>query len=208
MAKKKTDNKGKKGSSSKKPTKQNKGNKGKKDSTFVKVTKPEKVIKQPTRKTPSHIDLSKESKDFKHVIRISGRDVPGYMSIGDGVCFIYGVGNRLSKIIEKKFIEKTEKKTNKAGYLTDEDVEIIEKMILELDKEVPVWLLNRAKTMDGNKKHLIMADLRLENRKDLQNLGKTKSYRGLRLQWGLTVRGQKTKSSFRKSGAVGVSKKK
>lgn len=206
MAKSKGGNK--KGGSSQGKKKPQKQAKSKKQAPVVKVNKPERVFKQPTRKVPSHLDLSKESKDFKHVLRVSARDVPGFMSVGDGLCVVYGLGHRISKVIEKKFLEKIGKDVKKVGYLTDEDVLVLEDMLENLDKEVPTWLLNRAKTIDGKTKHLIMADLRLENRKDIQKLGKIKSYRGLRLQWGLTVRGQKTKSSFRRGGVVGVSKKK
>jgi len=210
MAKaKKKDNKNSKGgkgnSKNKKPNKTQKG----KDNFGVKVApRTERIANQPTRKAPSHFDASKETKDFKHVVRVSGRDVPGFMSLRDGLAFVYGIGKRIASSVEKVFVKKTNRPISKVGYLTDQDVEIIENIILNLDKEIPSWLLNRSRTMDGQTKHLIMADLRLENRKDLQRLGKIKSYRGLRLQWGLTVRGQKTKSSFRKSGAVGVTKKK
>jgi len=196
---------GKGNSKNKKPQKQQKG----KENFGVKVaTKTERVVNQPTRKAPSHFDASKETKDFRHVVRISGRDVPGFMSLKDGLFFVYGIGKRVSGAIESVFFNKTDRYIKKVGYLNEQDIEMIENIISNLDKEIPTWLLNRSRTMDGQTKHLIMADLRLENRKDFQRLGKIKSYRGLRLQWGLTVRGQKTKSSFRKSGAVGVTKKK
>ena len=44
---------------------------------------------------------------------------------------------------------------------------------------------------------------------DLRRLKKIKSNRGLRHQWGLPVRGQRTKSNFRRSKgkAVGVKRK-
>lgn len=214
MAKaKKKDSSGKKPKGNSKNSKNsknqpNKGNK-KNDNLGVKVAaKTERVANQPTRKAPSHFDASKETKDFRHVVRISGRDVPGFLTLKDGLCFVYGIGKRISDSIVAVYVKKTGKNIKKAGYLTDQDVEVIENIITNLDKEVPSWILNRQRTMDGQKKHLIMADLKLENRKDFQRLGKIKSYRGLRLQWGLTVRGQKTKSSFRRGGAVGVTKKK
>ncbi|MDD3178003.1 MAG: 30S ribosomal protein S13 [Candidatus ainarchaeum sp.] len=192
-------------SGNKKPQK----NTRKKESSIVKVTKTERVFKQKTRNIPSHLDLSKEKDDFKHVVRISNRDIPGYMSIGNGLELIYGISNRLGKAIEVIFYKKTNQESLKIGYLKENDIEVLNDIILNLDKEVPSWLLNRAKTIDGDgKKHLIMADLKLELRKNLQRLGKIKSYRGLRLQWGLPVRGQKTKSTFRNGGVVGVSKKK
>lgn len=204
----------KKGGSGKKPTKgksskQTKQPSKKQEKSIVKtITKTERQPQQITRKAPSHFDVSKETKDFKHVIRISGRDVPGFLTLKEGFSIIYGIGKRASDAVVVAFKKKTNKNIKKIGYLTDDDVVILDNIILNLDKEVPTWLLNRQKSMDGSDKHVVMADLRLENRKDLQRLGKTKSYRGLRLQWGLTVRGQKTKSSFRRGGVVGVTKKK
>jgi len=182
----------------------------KKEST-IKDNRPERVLSSKQRPTPSHIDLSKEGKDFRGVVRICYTDIPGYLPIGDGIVMIYGLNLRLGRIIEKKFMEKTGKTTNKVGYLTDDEVLVLDKIIENLDKEIPDWLLNRSNFDDGvesRKAHLIMADLKLAQRKEIQKLGKLKSYRGLRLQWGLPVRGQKTRSSFRKGASVGVTKKK
>jgi len=180
----------------------------KKSSPVVKVIKKERVFKKVNRPIPSHIDLSKEKDNFKQVIRISSVDIPGYLSIGNGVCGIYGISHRVGNIIQNVFEEKVSKKTPKIGYLDDSEVEILDEIIKNLDQYVPEWILNRSKSAEGKTEHIIMADLQLAQRKEIQRLGKIKSYRGLRLQWGLPVRGQKTKSTFRKGGAVGVSKKK
>ncbi len=200
----KSNTKGGKGKGNKKPQKQNRK---KKDNFVVKSNKPERIVKK-QRAAPTHLDLSKESEDFRHVVRISNTDIPGYLSIAKGLPTIYGVNKRIAEIINGVFEKKTNKKINKVGYITDEEVKILDNIIENLDKEVPSWLLNRAKSIDGKTTHLIMADLKLSLRREFQRLGKIKSYRGLRLQWGLPVRGQKTKSTFRKGGAVGVSKKK
>lgn len=157
---------------------------------------------------PAHVNLSKEGADFKQIVRISSRDVPGYMTISQGTQLIYGIGQRVSKVIENEFKKQTEKDINMVGHLTDKDVEKLEEIITNFDKFAPEWLLNRPKLREGEKAHHTMADLKLSERKDLQRLGKIKSYRGLRLQWGLPVRGQKTRSTFRRSGVVGVVKKK
>ena len=157
---------------------------------------------------PSHFNISKEGADFKQIVRIANRDVPGYMSIADGLTLIYGMGKRTSKIAEEIFLEDTKKNITKVGQLSDEDVILIENIIQNLDKRVPAWLLNRPRERDGGQAQYIMADLKLVERKELQRLGKIKSYRGLRLQWGLRVRGQKTKSTGRSHGTIGVNKKK
>jgi small subunit ribosomal protein S13 len=157
---------------------------------------------------PSHFNVSKEGADFKQIVRIANRDVPGYMTIADGLTLIYGVGKRTSKVVEDIFFKQSGKTITKVGHLSDEDILKIEDIIVNLDKHVPAWLLNRPKEREGNQAQYIMADLKLVERKELQRLGKIKSYRGLRLQWGLRVRGQKTKSSGRRHGTIGVNKKK
>jgi small subunit ribosomal protein S13 len=188
--------------SAKKPAKKNS------TTLVVKKTHTDRLKLQKSKPTPSHIDLSKEKEDFKHVVRIAGRDLPGYMTLSQGLDLIFGINNRISDSINKIYTKKTKKIIKKIGYLNDEDIEIIQEILDNLDKYVPNWLLNRSKLREGGSKHLIMADLKLAQRKELQRLGQIKSYRGLRLQWGLPVRGQRTRSTFRRSGVVGVSKKK
>lgn len=157
---------------------------------------------------PSHFNPIKEGADFRHIVRIANRDIPGYMSIDEGVTLIYGISHRLGKVIEELFTKDSGKVIHRIGNLTDKDIETIEKIIQSLDKRAPAWLLNRPKQFDGNKAQYIMADLKLVERKELQRLGKTKSYRGLRLQWGLRVRGQKSRSTGRRHSTIGVEKKK
>ena len=190
---------------SKDPKKQKKP----KELVVVKKHTIDRIKKAKQKPQPSHINLSKESNEFKHIVRIGNRDVPGYLTLDQGLMLIYGVSHRASKAIATVFREKQSKEITKVGYLEDKDVETIEEIMNNLENYVPTWLLNRPKIREGGSKHLIMAELQLSQRKELQRLGKIKSYRGLRLQWGLPVRGQKTRSTFRKAGkVVGVNKKK
>ncbi|MFA5746331.1 MAG: 30S ribosomal protein S13 [archaeon] len=157
---------------------------------------------------PSHFNPGKEGAEFKHIVRISNRDIPGYVTVAEGVSLIYGIGQRLSKAVEEIFFKDAGKVVKKVGNLEDKDIVMIEDIIQTLDKRVPAWMLNRPKQVDGKEAQYTMADLKLVERKELQRLGKMKSYRGLRLQWGLRVRGQKTRSSGRSHTTVGVTKKK
>lgn len=189
--------------SSKKPAKASK--------KAVKVVKSVQVDRLRTvrpKPKPSHFQFPKEGGDFKHIVRIANRDVPGYMSLSDGLILIYGIGKRTSRAVSDVFLQETKKEEQKIGNLTEEEILKIEDIILNLDKHVPSWLLNRPIQRTDPSSQQTMADLKLTERKELQRLGKIKSYRGLRLQWGLKVRGQKTKSSGRKHGIVGVTKKK
>ena len=90
------------------------------------------------------------------------------------------------------------------------EIKKLEEVILTPEKHnVPQWALNRRKDYEtGKDKHLTMNDLAFSLRNDLTRMAEVKSYKGLRHMWGLTVRGQKTKSRHRgKGGVVGVSKK-
>ena len=58
--------------------------------------------------------------------------------------------------------------------------------------------------------HLINTDLDLSKDGDIKRMKKVKSYKGLRHTWGLPVRGQRTRSNFRKNKgkvSLGVVKK-
>ncbi len=157
---------------------------------------------------PSHFNPAKEGADFRHIVRVANRDIPGYMSIAEGLTLIYGISHRLGTAIEGIFFKDTGKEIHRIGNINDKEIETLEKIIQTIDKRVPAWLLNRPKQFNGDKAQYIMADLKLVERKELQRLGKTKSYRGLRLQWGQRVRGQKSKSTGRRHTTIGVEKKK
>ena len=70
-------------------------------------------------------------------------------------------------------------------------------------------MMNRRKDYeDGKDKHLLTSSLDLQKELDIKRLKKIRSYRGLRHALGQPVRGQRTKSHFRKNKTVGVQKKK
>jgi ribosomal protein S13 len=75
--------------------------------------------------------------------------------------------------------------------------------------EVLDYMKNRRKDPEtGESKHLLANDLDITKEFDIKRLKKMKSYRGLRHSFGLPVRGQRTRSHFkRKKGAkVGIKK--
>jgi small subunit ribosomal protein S13 len=147
-----------------------------------------------------------KNKEFKHLVRVAGKDIKGQKNIVHGLSLIRGIGPRTARIVcTTSGIEWK----GKMGNLTDRNVEMLEKEIKELDK-APSWLLNRQKDYDsGKNRQVIGADLMLSLRDDLNRLRKIRSYRGIRHESGLPVRGQRTKSTFRRGGgAVGVSRKK
>jgi ribosomal protein S13 len=149
--------------------------------------------------------------EINYIVRVVGKDLDGTKTISEGLREIKGVGKRFGEIIAKKFCkEMSISENSKLGEIEKESVKKLEDMLINPEKYgMPKWTLNRQKDYEsGEDKHLTMNDLDFQLRNDRQRLADIKSYRGLRLMWGLTVRGQKTKGAHRGKGkTVGVSKK-
>lgn len=94
------------------------------------------------------------------------------------------------------------------GFLTDEQVKSIENIIKNPSSEnFPPWFLNRRKDLTtGETTHLITSDIDFNIRNDIEREKATNSWRGYRHTFGLKVRGQRTRTTGRKGGAVGVAK--
>jgi small subunit ribosomal protein S13 len=154
----------------------------------------------------------KEAKsDERLIVRVAGVDLNGRLPIQRSLTKIKGIGIRMAKSIAVAFEKLTGiSPLQKTGALNEEQTKKLEEVVLHPEKfGVPSWQLNRQKDFyTGLSTHLVMADLDLALREDLSRLKEIKSYRGLRHQWGLPVRGQRTKSTHRgKGGVVGVMKK-
>lgn len=151
-----------------------------------------------------------ERKYMESIIRILGTDIDGAKTIDNSLRGIKGINHRFAGIISKKFLKENNLPANtKAGDLDKGQIEKLEDIIINPKAhKLPAWTMNRQRDYEtGEDKHNTMNDLDFSLRNDNQRLAEIKSYRGLRKTWGLTVRGQKTRSTHRKGGAVGVSKK-
>ena len=96
----------------------------------------------------------------------------------------------------------------KIGNLTTEQISSIEK-IIENPKagDFPTWFLNRRQDMEtGEDMHLVTSDIAFNIRNDVEREKTLFSWRGYRHMYGLKVRGQRTRCTGRKGGAVGVAK--
>jgi small subunit ribosomal protein S13 len=147
---------------------------------------------------------SQEEKYGEKVIRIASKDIEGKTRVYAGLTKIKGVSWGLSNAVCK--VLKIEK-NKRIGSLTKEEI----KKITEFIKNpiVPEHMLNRRKDFEtGKDKHLVESDLELQKEFDIKRLKKIKSYRGYRHSAGLPLRGQRTKSNFRKNKAKGAGIKK
>ena len=94
------------------------------------------------------------------------------------------------------------------GYLLPEQVKSIESIIKNpSESNFPSWFLNRRKDVEtGEDKHLITSDIAFTVRNDIEREKTSGSWRGIRHMFGLKVRGQRTRCTGRKGGAVSVAK--
>ena len=152
----------------------------------------------------------KETKEnFRHIVRIANVDLPGNKQIRFALTKIKGIGiNFADALCQVNGI----KRTAKAGTLTEEEIKKLDDTLKNLDKApLPHWLFNRRKDYEtGEDRHLIGGELTFVQENDIKRSKKIKCYRGVRHQLGLPVRGQRTKSNFRKNKGkvVGVMRKK
>ncbi len=143
------------------------------------------------------------AEEFKHMVRISRRDVDGKKTIENALADIKGIGRALSRAL---CTVAGFDATMQIGYLPDKDVLVLEEAVKAPQKfDLPEWMLNRRNDYEtGETVHLIESDLTMRLRDDLNRMKKTRSYKGRRHEVGLPVRGQRTKSTFRKGSSVGV----
>ena len=145
-----------------------------------------------------------ERKYEERIIRILSKDIEGKMKIYPGLTNIKGVSWSLSNAVCK--ILKIDK-NRKIGSLTDEEIKTISEFIK--NPKVPKYLINRRTDFEtGEDKHLVGSDLDLRTEFDIKRLKKIKNYKGYRHMSGLPVRGQRTRSNFRKNRKKGVGIKK
>ena len=145
--------------------------------------------------------------EIKGIVRIAGTDIKGENQLYSSLIRIKGVGGSLASAVCR--IHNFDRR-RKAGTLTTSDIKKIEETISNPIKfGVPSWMVNRRKDIEtGEDRHLVAVDLNFMLEQDIKRMIKIKSYKGIRHMFGLPVRGQRTRSSFRGGTTVGVVKKK
>ena len=149
-----------------------------------------------------------QKQELKYFVRIANTDLDGNRPIGQALIKIKGLSFMFSNaVLNVARIEKTKK----AGYLSDDEASRIDEIIKEPSKfGISSWLFNRKRDPeDGSDRHLTGTSLAFTQDNDIKMMKKIKSYKGIRHSFGLPVRGQRTKSNFRKNKGkvLGVRKK-
>ncbi|KAA0005833.1 MAG: 30S ribosomal protein S13 [Thermoplasmata archaeon] len=147
----------------------------------------------------------KEDEDFKYIVRISNTDINGEKNLVYGLTTIKGIGVHMATLIaDAAGIDRY----TKIGDLKDSEIEKLQMIIDNVNKNAPGWMVNHRKDYEtGEDIHLVGSDIDMKLRDEINIMKKIRSYRGIRHERGLPVRGQRTRSNNRKGLALGVSKK-
>ncbi|MFH1978492.1 MAG: 30S ribosomal protein S13 [Candidatus Aenigmatarchaeota archaeon] len=143
---------------------------------------------------------------IKQIVRFAETNLDGSKPVKVAIRNVKGISFAYANAIMSIWSQPDKK----VGELTEQEVSQLEDIINHPAKHnIPSWLYNRQKDPStGDNKHIIVSQLDFTQRMDINEMKRLKTYKGTRHSAGLPVRGQRTRSSFRKGKTVGVSKKK
>jgi small subunit ribosomal protein S13 len=143
-----------------------------------------------------------QDEDLRYFVRIGQTDLDGTASVERALSGLDGVGRRTARVIAREVgIDRRQT----FGALDDETIDTIVEEVESYAENVPDWLANRRKDyFTGETVHVIGNDVELVRQQDVDRMQKIGSYKGIRHRRGQKVRGQRTKSTGRSEGTVGV----
>jgi small subunit ribosomal protein S13 len=133
--------------------------------------------------------------------------VDGNAKIEYGLTQIKGVGRRFAQAVVKTANIDPNKRI---GALSEKQASQLEEIITNpIENGLPPFLINRRKDLrTGEDTHIIGNQLEISVKRDIDRMKRIRSYKGIRHQLGLKVRGQRTKSTGRHGLVIGVQRKK
>jgi len=147
-------------------------------------------------------DADEADDDIRYFVRIGKTDLDGTKSVERSLTDLNGIGRRTARIIaEQAGIDRTAT----FGALDDETIEAVVDLVEGFGEEAPEWMTNhRNDFFDGETTHEIGNDLEITRRQDINRMKMIDSYKGVRHKDGQKVRGQRTQSTGRSEGSIGV----
>lgn len=151
--------------------------------------------------------MAREEKQQAELMRIMGTDVRANSDILHGLSQIKGIGIMFSNAI--CHVLKLDK-SRKFGSLTEKEIETVENFLSDpVKKGIPTWMLNNRQDFEtGVDQHLIAKDIDFHQLQFRRRVSKLKTYKSLRYRANLPVRGQRTKSNFRRNKTLAAMKSK
>ncbi|MCK4364617.1 MAG: 30S ribosomal protein S13 [Thermoplasmatales archaeon] len=181
------------------------------EKTEEKPAEVEETEKPSKQEKPEKTEVKKEKPkkdrgpDFKYIVRLSNTDADGEKKVVYGLSSIKGIGVHMASFI----INETDIDRNmRIGDLKDAQIEKLQDTIDNIIENAPGWMLNHRKDYEtGEDIHLVGSDIDMRLRDEINIMKKIRSYRGIRHERGLPVRGQRTRANNRTGLTLGVSKK-
>lgn len=170
-----------------------------------KATESPKVFKPYIRKQRGCSDKMSTAEEFRHLVRIAGRDLEGNKKLTAALSDVKGVGDNFAATVIKRLgIDPRVR----LGTLTEQQVHDVEKALQNAAMSaLPQWYYNRRKDPDtGETRQLLGSDLDFAIKNDIEAEKNVQSWKGVRHGLGLKVRGQRTRTTGRKGRTVGVRK--
>ena len=147
-------------------------------------------------------DEPEDDDDLRYFVRIGKTDLDGTKSVERALTELNGIGRRTARIVAQK---AGVDRTATFGRLGDEKIEEVVGVVENFAEEVPAWMANHRKQFyTGETAHETGNDLTMSLRQDLNRMQMIRSYKGVRHERGQKVRGQRTRSTGRTEGTVGV----
>lgn len=143
--------------------------------------------------------------EFRHLVRIAGRDLDGSKKLIVALSDLRGVGYNFSNtVVSRLGLDPGVR----LGTLSEEQVRSVEQAIQNPSVlSFPQWYYNRRKDPEtGETRQLLGSDLDFSTKNDIEGEKNIQSWRGVRHSLGLKVRGQRTRTTGRKGRTVGVRK--
>lgn len=146
-----------------------------------------------------------DASEFRHLVRISGKDLNGGKKLVAALSDLKGVGYNFANVITSRLSLDPRVRL---GTLRDEQIKEIEDTIQSTTKSaLPTWYYNRRNDPEtGGAKQLLGSDLEFAQKNDIEDEKNIQSWKGIRHGLGLKVRGQRTRTTGRKGRTVGVRK--
>ncbi|HZW84496.1 MAG TPA: 30S ribosomal protein S13 [Nitrososphaerales archaeon] len=145
-----------------------------------------------------------EQSEFRHLVRISGRDLNGSKKLIVALSDLKGVGYNFANVITTQLSLDPRVRL---GTLNDDQIKEVEAAIQSAKSSLPQWYYNRRKDPEtGESRQLLGSDLDFIQKNDVEDEKNIQSWKGVRHSLGLKVRGQRTRTTGRKGRTVGVRK--
>ncbi|KTG27481.1 30S ribosomal protein S13 [Haloferax profundi] len=143
-----------------------------------------------------------EGEDLRYFIRIGQTDLDGTKTVERSLTDMKGIGKRTARIIaDAAEVDRTAL----FGKLPEDEIDSVVDVVENFEDHSPEWMVNRQKDFfSGETAHITGSDLEEKRRHDINRMKMISSYKGVRHQRGQKVRGQRTKSTGRTEGTIGV----